>query len=112
MANFGLKFKFLVPTHNCCGQKDSTSKIATKVYTARYPQAMKPEWQICYKKIKKYKATAQIAHLVFADTKANAEKTKRAILANARTEKEKVTLQTELKDKEYANTNNDKCTEF
>jgi hypothetical protein len=30
------------------------------------------------------KPTAQTAHLVFADTKANTEKTKRAVFSNAR----------------------------
>jgi hypothetical protein len=33
------------------------------------------------------KPTAQIAHLVFADTQANAEKTKRAIFCQRSTEK-------------------------
>jgi len=35
MASFGLKFKFLIPNHNCCGQKDLASESATKVYAAR-----------------------------------------------------------------------------
>jgi hypothetical protein len=42
-------------------------------YTKRYAQLKK-------------KPTAQIAHLVFADTKANAEKTKRAIFLPTLTE--------------------------
>lgn len=43
------------------------------------------------------KPTAQTAHLVFADTKANAKKPKELFLANARTENEteKVNLETE-----------------
>ncbi|NHE58632.1 hypothetical protein [Cyclobacterium plantarum] len=43
------------------------------------------------------KPTAQTAHLVFADTKANAEKPKELFFANARTENEteKVNLETE-----------------
>ena len=41
MANFGLKFRLLISNNNCCKQKDSSSKIATKVYTARWVQAQK-----------------------------------------------------------------------
>jgi len=36
MANFGLKFRFLESNNDYCGQKDSSSKIATKVYTAHF----------------------------------------------------------------------------
>jgi hypothetical protein len=36
------------------------------------------------------KPTAQIAHLVFADTQANAEKTKRAIFCQRSTKKKKI----------------------
>ncbi len=35
MANFGLKFRFLDSNNNCCDQKDSSSKSATKVYASR-----------------------------------------------------------------------------
>jgi len=38
------------------------------------------------------RANAQIAHLVFADTKANAEKTKRAIFSQRSTEYDKLKL--------------------
>jgi len=38
MADFGLTFRFLTFNHNCCGQKDLSSKIATKVYAARWEQ--------------------------------------------------------------------------
>ena len=37
--------------------------------------------------MQKKRATAQIAHLVFTDTQANAEKTKRAIFCQRSTEK-------------------------
>ena len=35
MANFGLTFTFIVSNHICCGQKELSSKIATKVYATR-----------------------------------------------------------------------------
>jgi len=38
------------------------------------------------------KPTAQTAHLVFADTKANARKTKRAVFCQRSTEKKKIEL--------------------
>ena len=38
MANFGLTFTFIDLNHNCYGQKDLSSKIATKVYTPRCTQ--------------------------------------------------------------------------
>jgi len=45
MANFGLTFTFLIPNHNYCGQTDSSSKIATKVYATRCAHAKKTkEW--------------------------------------------------------------------
>ena len=43
MANFGLKLTFINSNKKCCGQTDLSSKIATKVYTARYIQAKKKD---------------------------------------------------------------------
>ncbi|MDO6440494.1 hypothetical protein Q4534_23930, partial [Cyclobacterium sp. 1_MG-2023] len=36
MANFGLTFTFIDTNNDYCKQIDSSSKIATKVYTARW----------------------------------------------------------------------------
>ncbi len=43
MANFGLKFTFTVSNHNCRGQKDLSSKSATKVYATRCSQFKEKE---------------------------------------------------------------------
>ena len=38
MAIFGLTFTFIDSNHIYCGQSDSSSKIATKVYATRCAQ--------------------------------------------------------------------------
>ena len=43
MAKFGLTFTFIDSNHICCGQKDLSSKSATKVYATRYLQGEEEE---------------------------------------------------------------------
>jgi hypothetical protein len=58
-------------------------QVPNILYSA-YPAGYAPySWR--YAQLKK-KPTAQIAHLVFADTKANAEKTKRAVFCHRSTD--------------------------